>query len=122
MTGEDELARRPQAVTANYPPGTPAFVGAWADLVSDEEIDQFIADIYASRERDTRRPASSEHKLDSPQYIAMFRKSQELVNRVLGHYGEPTMSLEELRALVDASLPEDFSLSDQVLKDREAGW
>ena len=35
--------------------GLLSLVGAWSDL-SDEEIDQFIADIYASREADMGRP------------------------------------------------------------------
>ena len=42
------------------PQGALAFVGAWGDLMSDEEIDQFIADIYAAREQDTGRPVDLE--------------------------------------------------------------
>jgi hypothetical protein len=34
-------------------------VGAWSDI-SDEEIDAFIADIYAQRDKDTGRPVSLE--------------------------------------------------------------
>ena len=30
--------------------------GAWGDILSDEEIDEFIAHIYAEREKDMGRP------------------------------------------------------------------
>ncbi|HEY7062644.1 MAG TPA: type II toxin-antitoxin system Phd/YefM family antitoxin [Chloroflexota bacterium] len=35
--------------------GLPPWIGAWGDVLSDEEIDQFIADVYAARERDLAR-------------------------------------------------------------------
>lgn len=59
--------------------------------------------------------------LDSPKYQAMFQKTREAALKALAKYGEPAISLEELRRLTDASLPEG-ALSGQLLKDREAGW
>lgn len=36
--------------------GALALVGAWGDLVEDEEVDALLAEIYAERERDRGRP------------------------------------------------------------------
>ena len=44
-----------------------------------------------------------------------------LVDKVLGRYGEPTISLEELRATLDRQLGKT-TLSELVLKEREEGW
>src|SRR3990172_9588336 len=42
------------------PRGALALLGAWADLIPDEEIDRMVADIYAARERETGRPVELE--------------------------------------------------------------
>ena len=44
---------------AASPIGALALVGAWSEL-SDEEIDAFIEDVYAARERDAGRPVNLE--------------------------------------------------------------
>jgi prevent-host-death family protein len=44
---------------AGEPLGALALVGAWGD-VADADIDAFIADVYAERERDTGRPVELE--------------------------------------------------------------
>jgi prevent-host-death family protein len=41
---------------APQPQGALALVGAWGDILTNEEIDAMVADIYAARERDTGRP------------------------------------------------------------------
>ena len=38
--------------------GHSGLVGAWGDILSDEEIDSMVADIYAARERDVPRPVN----------------------------------------------------------------
>ena len=53
----EQLESRQPAET--HRPGFLALVGAWKD-VEDEEIDHFIADIYAERERDYGRPVNLE--------------------------------------------------------------
>ena len=56
---------------SEQPPASPdaywdflALVGAWAD-VTDEEIDAFIADVYAERARDLGRPVNLEAECTS---------------------------------------------------------
>jgi prevent-host-death family protein len=41
-------------------PQIPPWIGAWGDLLTDEEIDAFIADVYAAREHDMGRPVELE--------------------------------------------------------------
>jgi prevent-host-death family protein len=47
-----DVGRAPAA----QPQGALALVGAWADALTDEEINAFVADVYAARERDLGRP------------------------------------------------------------------
>ena len=58
MTDCDSLKREQQG-EAREPRGALALVGLWGDL-DDAEIDAFIADIYAQRERDTGRTVELE--------------------------------------------------------------
>jgi prevent-host-death family protein len=61
LVSMDDLERlRQEQNTQPRPLGALALVGAWGDILSDEEIDQFIADVYADRERDTGRPVNLE--------------------------------------------------------------
>ena len=46
-------------VLGSNPGGALAFVGAWGD-VSDEEIDEFLEEVYRSRSADTGRPLPPE--------------------------------------------------------------
>ncbi|MBM3925525.1 MAG: type II toxin-antitoxin system Phd/YefM family antitoxin [SAR202 cluster bacterium] len=57
--GDLECLEREQRLSEE-PVGALALVGAWSDLMTDEEIDQFIKDIYESRERDFGRPVELE--------------------------------------------------------------
>lgn len=61
------------------------------------------------------------HKLDSKPYADKVKKAGELADKALRHFGEPTMSLAELRAAVDREL-QGLSLSEFILREREAGW
>ncbi len=70
------------------------------------------------------KPAPAEtpvNPLDQEPYLSMFAETRASALKVLEEYGEPTMSLEELRALLKAQLDEK-SLSVQLMEDREASW
>ncbi|MEX2430744.1 MAG: hypothetical protein WD645_02360 [Dehalococcoidia bacterium] len=51
-----------------------------------------------------------------------FEKARKLMDKALSVYGKPTMSREELRRRFAEELPADFSLSEFLIKEREAGW
>ncbi len=59
--------------------------------------------------------------LDSKQNMDQVKKAGALVVRVLSQYGEPTLSLDELRAELEKEL-KGVSLTELILRDREAGW
>lgn len=59
--------------------------------------------------------------LDSKAYLAMFKETRELADKALERYGEPDMTVAELRRALDERLG-DMSLSEWVVKEREAGW
>lgn len=61
------------------------------------------------------------HRLDSKRHADKVKRARALAAKALEHYGEPTMSLAELRATLDRELG-GVSLSEIILKDREAGW
>jgi prevent-host-death family protein len=42
--------------TGEEPRGALALVGLWADIMTDEEIDEMVAHIYAEREKDVGPP------------------------------------------------------------------
>lgn len=44
-----------------------------------------------------------------------------MADKVLARYGEPTMSVEELRMSLDREL-DAISLSELIVKERKAGW
>jgi prevent-host-death family protein len=57
LVNMDDLHRLgPERTTAKEPQGLLAAVGAWADLMDDEEIDAMVRDIYAQRVKDMPRP------------------------------------------------------------------
>lgn len=57
LVGVDDLNRRAeQQPSSDRPKGFLSLVGAWGDLMSDEEIDDMVRHICAARERDTGRP------------------------------------------------------------------
>lgn len=65
--------------------------------------------------------ATGSNRLDSKAYLAMFKETRELADKVLERYGEPEMTLAELRRALDERLG-DISLGEWVVKEREAGW
>lgn len=72
----------------------------------------------------TRRSSSRVthmYKLDSKPYADMMKKAGEAADGVLKRYGQPTVSLAELRTRLDREL-RDISLTELILKEREAGW
>ena len=61
LVSVDDLTRLQQGQNAAArPAGALALVGAWSEVLSDEEVDQFVADVYAERERDRGRPVNLE--------------------------------------------------------------
>lgn len=65
--------------------------------------------------------ASPIHKLDSRVYADKVRKAGELADKALRRYGEPTMSLAELRTVIAKRL-HGVSLGELIIKERKAGW
>jgi len=61
------------------------------------------------------------HKLQSRPPVGSAAKVQRLVDSVLASYGKPSMSLDELREVLDKQLRKR-RLSSLVLKEREAEW
>jgi len=61
------------------------------------------------------------YKLDSGPYADKVKKASEAADRALTRYGEPTMSLAELHARLAEELGR-ISLTELILKEREAGW
>jgi hypothetical protein len=61
------------------------------------------------------------YRLDSKPYMDKVRRTAQLAERALRHYGEPSMSLEELRTTLDREL-KGVSLSELIIKERESGW
>ena len=61
------------------------------------------------------------YKLDSGAYADKVRKAGELADKALRNYGEPTMSLAELRTMIAKRL-HGVSLVELVIKERKAGW
>ncbi len=60
-------------------------------------------------------------ELDSKRTRAKVAKATKLVQDALAQYGEPTMSLEELRQELNNQL-KGISLSDLIVEERQKGW
>ena len=61
------------------------------------------------------------NKLDSKQHLKAVAKATKMVDQALKKYGEPTMTLAELRAALGREL-EGISLSELIIKERQSGW
>jgi len=61
------------------------------------------------------------NELDSKHNLRKVAAATKLAKQALERYGEPTMTLAELRAVLDQQL-KGISLSDLIVKEREAGW
>jgi hypothetical protein len=55
---------------------------------------------------------------DSKHLLNKVKKANDLADKTLNHYGEPKLSLAELRIEVNRQLPAN-TLSDVVLENRE---
>ena len=51
----------------------------------------------------------------------MLEEGRRIVDKLPRRHGEPTMTREELREMMGRKYP-DVSLSDQIIKDREASF
>ncbi len=57
----EDLERMKRAIGEPLEPkGALALVGLWDGIMTDEEVDEFVAHIYAERERDLGRPVNLE--------------------------------------------------------------
>lgn len=61
------------------------------------------------------------YKLDSKPYADKVKRAGEAADHLLKRYGEPTVSLAELRTRLASEL-KTISLTELMLKEREAGW
>ena len=61
------------------------------------------------------------YKLDGKPYADKLKKAGKAADRVLQRYGEPVISLAELRNRVDKELV-STSLTELIVREREAGW
>lgn len=61
------------------------------------------------------------NKLDTKANTEKVKRTTELAKESLRHYGEPSMSLAELRDVLDRKLGE-LSLSELITKERESRW
>lgn len=66
------------------------------------------------------RKVAQMYKFDSKPYADKVKKAGEAADRALRRYGEPRMSLSQLRAALDKEL--GVSLTELILKEREARW
>jgi len=60
-------------------------------------------------------------KLDSKANMNKVAKATKLAHKALERYGKPTMTLEQLRAVVSEEL-KGISLSELVIQERQQGW
>ena len=61
------------------------------------------------------------NKLNSKQHLKAVAKARKMADEALKKYGEPTMTLAELRAALGRQL-KGMSLSGLIIKDRQSGW
>ena len=71
--------------------------------------------------RQRRSKISAKYKVDGEPYTGLVRTAGELAYRALERYGEPSITVDELRAMVDKELGQ-VSLTELFLKDRDARW
>jgi hypothetical protein len=67
------------------------------------------------------KPSGAAAILDTEPYVTMFARTGEAASSALDQYGVPRMTLEELRRAIADACP-DVSVSDTILREREAGW
>ena len=65
--------------------------------------------------------APVKNKLNSKKHLKEVAKATKMVDDALKKYGEPTMTLAELRETLGKQL-KGKSLSDMIIEDRKSGW
>ena len=60
-------------------------------------------------------------ELDSKRTLAKVARATKLAHKALAQYGEPTISLAELRQELNKQL-KGISLSDLIIEERQKGW
>ena len=75
--------------------------------------------LFKARSVDVREDKMSE--LDSKRNLAKVARATKLARKALGKYGEPTISLAELRQGLNKQL-KGISLSDLIKEERQKGW
>lgn len=73
----------------------------------------------AHSERTSKGPCT--YKLDVKPYANKIRKAGKAADRALHRYGEPLLSLADLRNRVNKELG-NTSLSEFILRERETRW
>lgn len=61
------------------------------------------------------------NELNSKKHLKAVTKATKMAHEALKHYGEPTMTLAELRVVMDKEL-KGISLSDLIIEARQSGW
>ena len=69
----------------------------------------------------TKRTKRGIHPLDREPWRSKIRRATESAKEALAVYGEPTMSLQELRARLKEELG-DVLLSEEAIKNRKASY
>ena len=75
--------------------------------------------MFKPRLVDVREDKMSE--LDSKRNLAKVARATKLAHKALEKYGEPTISLAELRQELNKQL-KGISLSDLIIEERQKGW
>ncbi len=68
-----------------------------------------------------KKEPARKYKLDSKEHMDKVAEARRMAHEALKHHGEPTMSVQELRELLDKDL-KGVSLSDWIIEDREKGF
>ena len=68
-----------------------------------------------------RRGAAQKAGLDSKEWMDAVKRANKAADRALERHGEPNISLEELRRALDECLG-SATLSEEILRQRQAGW
>ena len=77
----------------------------------------FQVNVMATRRQGS--PTEPKYRIDSRPYADMVKQTRVAACRALSRYGEPAVSLSELREEVDAQLGAQL-LSEWIIKERKA--
>ena len=60
-------------------------------------------------------------ELNSKRHLRKVAAATKMAKQALEHYGEPTLTLAELREALGREL-KGISLSELIIKERQSGW